>query len=92
MKCTNIRVREELGIEVVGQNANRPIEQVASRVEVQVGTVFEFQNAIYCVARIDGYNVECLVEESENPNVQCDNTVVFSLDETTQHASNYATT
>jgi hypothetical protein len=92
VKCTNIRVRAELGIEVVGQNANRPIEQVASRVEVQVGTVFEFQNAIYCVARIDGYNVECLVEESENPNVQCDSTVVFSLEETTQHASNYATT
>ena len=94
MKCTNNHVcEEELGIEVVGQNMNRPIKQVVSMVEDKWEPHSSCKNAMYCVTQIDGVNVKFLVEESENLNVKCDNIIVFSLlEDITLHASHYATT
>ena len=56
-----------------------------------VGSTFEFEEVIYRVTRIDGINISCLVEESENMHVHRDDTVIFPLPDVLLYVTKYAT-
>jgi hypothetical protein len=87
LKSEDLRVHAELGITI---NPNAPLAGEGN-INVVVGSTFEFEEVIYRVTRIDGINISCLVEESENMHVHRDDTVIFPLPDVLLYVTEYAT-